>query len=336
MNPRESLERLRDLFRRDRAWATGLLSEWFTTYHADLYVHGVSFDVYVEKVRAIRRELGSAGRVLDVGAGFGVYACLLRILGIPEVVALDYHAEKARVGARLVRYLGLDGVRVLQGDATAFSFPAGTFDAAIALASLSHIREPERALREVARVLRPGGRVYVFEDNNSTYPGYWKAMSRVWEGAETGHYSADLPPERHQAGSNIELRRAMIRERFPELSPEALDYCARATRGLYGEQIFRAVEGYRAGGRIVNPRRHLVCHPVSGEFEEYPLNPVLVRRMLGQAGFASRLRSPLAGPYRGRRGALVWLASRVLTVWPALLSWTSPVYAVLGVTKQRR
>ena len=195
----EALARLRAVFRLDKAAVCSLLSEWFYTYHADIYIHGVPFELYVRKVAGIVRELGDATRVLDLAAGFGVYSCLLRILGIPQVVSLDYHWEKSRDAAVLSRHLGLDGVHVLKGDALAFPFRGERFDGALALACLSHIRAPEESLRNVARVLRPGGRVYVFEDNNSSYPGYEKHMTLQWEAAETGKYQEGLPPEKMQA-----------------------------------------------------------------------------------------------------------------------------------------
>ena len=124
-----ALERLREIFRRDKAAVCAQFSEWFYSYHADLFIHGIPFDVYIRKVQLIARSLEGAKRVLDVGAGFGVYACLLRILGTPNVVAMDYHAQKARDAARLVRHLGLDGVTVLPGVSFAPAFPQGTFDA---------------------------------------------------------------------------------------------------------------------------------------------------------------------------------------------------------------
>ena len=324
------LDRLREVFRWSRSEVASRLSEWFYTYHADLYVHGVPFEIYVRKAEAIRRALGETGRVLDVGAGFGVYACLLRILGAPRVVALDYHAEKARTARRLAELLQLDGVSILQGDALSFPFPAGSFDGALALASLSHIREPEQAIRNLATLLRPGGRLYVFEDNNSSHPGYAKNMSPIWEGAETGRYPDGVPSEKKIPESYLDLRKGMIRGRFPGLPAESVDRCARETRGLHGRRVFEAVEEHRAGREIVNPRMHLVCHPVSGEFEEYPLNPALVKGMLKDAGFEPRLRSPHTGPFRGRFRLLKRAAAGILSLCPALLPWTSPTFSVVA------
>lgn len=314
------LDRLRDLFARDKAYVVERLSEWFWSYHADLYRHGVSLDVYVEKVRAMRREFPSARRVLDVGAGFGVYAALLRIAGVPEVVALDYHAPKAAVARKLMIYLGLDGVRVLHGDATVLPFRSGSFDAAIALASLSHIRDPQRALRRVASCLRPGGRVYVFEDNNSTHPAYRRTMTPVWEGAETGRYD-HVPHEKQIPESYVDIRRRMIAGRFPEMPGERVDAFAKATRGYWGREMFAAIERGR-----VKPRR-VPCNPVNGEVEEFPFNPDLVMRLMRRAGFEPRLRSPLAGPFRS---PLKRAAARALHVCPALLRWASPIFAVTG------
>lgn len=326
----DALSRLRALFQLDKDAVRTLFSEWFYSYHADLYVHGVPFEVYVRKTAAIVRELNGAQRVLDLGAGFGVYACLLRILGVPQVVAMDYHAQKARDAAKLARHLRLDGLHVLQGDALTLPFRGRPFDAALTLACLSHIREPGEALRMLPGLLRPGGRVYVFEDNNSSFPGYKKEMSRVWEAAESGQYQEGLPSEKQHSESYLALRRELIRSRFPDLTSEALDHCARETRGLYGRKLIDAVQEYRNGSVIHNSRRHLVCHPVSGEYEEYPLNPGIVKRMLKDAGFKPRLRSPHEGPFRGRFRILKSIAAGLLRFCPGLLPWTSPTFAVVA------
>jgi hypothetical protein len=129
------------------------------------------------------------------------------------------------------------------------------------------------------------------------------------------------------------MRRDMIRDKFPDLSPEALDRCARQTRGLYGRAVLEAAEAHRRGEPIRNPRRHLVCHPVSGEFEEYPLNPGLVKRMLENAGFDPRLRSPHFGPFRGRFRALKALGAAAFRVCPTLLRWASPTFAVVATRR---
>ncbi len=330
MTASSPLDRLREVFCWSRGEVSSRLSEWFYTYHADLYVHDVPFEIYVRKAEAIRRALGEARCVLDVGAGFGVYACLLRVLGVSHVVALDYHAEKARTARRLAEYLQLDGLSILQGDVLSFPFPAGSFDGALTLASLSHIREPELAIRSLATLLRPGGRLYVFEDNNSSHPGYAKNMSPIWEGAETGRYADGVPSEKKIPESYLDLRRGMIRGRFPDLSPESVERCARDTRGLHGRRIFEAVEVHRAGREIVNPRRPLACHPVSGEFEEYPLNPALVKQMLRDAGFDAQLKSPHTGPFRGPFRILKGVAAGILSLCPALLPWTSPTFSVVA------
>ncbi len=324
-----ALTRLRDLFQEDKASVLTRYSEWFYSYHADLYVHRVPFDVYIRKVAGIVAALDQPSSVLDLAAGFGVYSCLLRILGVRRIVSMDYHWEKSKDATTLVRELGLDGVHVLQGDALTFPLKEGLFDGALTLACLSHIREPEAALRNVSRALRPGGKVYVFEDNNSTYPGYEKQMSVQWEAAESGNYDS-LPAEKRNTESYREIRRDMIRSAFPEMAAEAVDHCVRETRGLYGRGILEAADGYRKGTPIRNPRKHLVCHPASGEFEEYPLNPGLVKKMLREAGFDPSLRSPHFGPFRGRFRALKAVSAAILRVCPTLLRWASPTFAVVG------
>lgn len=101
--------------------------------------------------------------VLDAGAGFGRHAYELARRGA-NVVALDYAADevittRGTFGAMveageidLARYVG-----VLQGDATRLPFDDGAFDRVITSEVLEHIQDDVSAIRELVRVLRPGG-----------------------------------------------------------------------------------------------------------------------------------------------------------------------------------
>jgi hypothetical protein len=159
-------------------------------------------------------------------------------------------------------------------------------------------------------------------------------MSKQWEAAETGQYD-QMRDEKKRSESFVAIRRELIRAHLPRMSPEALDHCAKETRGLYGKAILDAAEAYDRGVPIRNPRRHLVCHPVSGEFEEYPLNPPLVREMLANAGFETRLRSPHFGPFGGRLALLKALAAAAFRACPVLLRWASPTFAVIATLPPR-
>lgn len=91
-------------------------------------------------------------RVLDIACGPGYASAAARGRGA-EVVAVDFAAamlELARVNGP-----GLDA-RV--GDAEELPFEDGSFDAAVMNFGLLHLGRPEEALREMHRVVRPGGR----------------------------------------------------------------------------------------------------------------------------------------------------------------------------------
>lgn len=65
-----------------------------------------------------------------------------------------------------------ESVDVRVGDATALDLPDASFDAAFAFDVLHHVPDWRRALAEVRRVLRPGGRVY-FEEMSRAALGRW-------------------------------------------------------------------------------------------------------------------------------------------------------------------
>ena len=93
--------------------------------------------------------LPAGARVLDAGAGEGQYA--------GRFVSQRYTGVDLGVGDAGWNYAGLDAV----ADLLALPFIDGTFDAALNVVTLEHVREPARVIEELFRVLRPGGRLLI-------------------------------------------------------------------------------------------------------------------------------------------------------------------------------
>ena len=113
--------------------------------------------------RATRQALWlSAGeRVLDVAAGTAVSTAELAVAGV-DAVACDFslgmlHAGRGRPVPRAA------------GDALALPFRDGAFDAVTISFGLRNVADPDAALRELARVTRPGGRLAVCEFSRPTW-----------------------------------------------------------------------------------------------------------------------------------------------------------------------
>ena len=88
--------------------------------------------------------------VLDVGTSAGTNLRLLRELGFADVTGLDFSDEAIRFCAEK----GLGNVR--RGDITQMPFPDESFALVLATDIIEHVDDDVRALREIARVLRPG------------------------------------------------------------------------------------------------------------------------------------------------------------------------------------
>jgi demethylmenaquinone methyltransferase / 2-methoxy-6-polyprenyl-1,4-benzoquinol methylase len=124
-----------------------------------------------------RIEAGPAHTVLDVATGTGAVAIeLVRRTGC-SVVGLDQSAEMLAEARRRVAATGLAGrIELVEGTADALPFDDGSFDALTFTYLLRYVDDPATTLRELARVVRPGGSIASLEFDVPS--GIWRA---AWE-----------------------------------------------------------------------------------------------------------------------------------------------------------
>ena len=118
-----------------------------------------------ERVRRLLGPFTGHEVALDAGSGTGSFAFALAPY-VGEVVAVDARADYLDAG----RGIAPENVRFDEGDATALPFGYATFDIAGCLRVLHHVRRPELAVSELARVTRPGGRVLIADQLGSVDP----------------------------------------------------------------------------------------------------------------------------------------------------------------------
>jgi SAM-dependent methyltransferase len=130
---------------------------------------------------AALREVEPA-RVLEIGPGPGEFAARVRDEVGAEVVAVD-------VSPRLVELVRARGIEAHVGDAQRLPFPPASFAAAVANWVLYHLTELDRALAELTRVLKPGGRLVAATNAADHLVELWSLVGRdetLSFGAENG------------------------------------------------------------------------------------------------------------------------------------------------------
>ncbi len=113
-------------------------------------------------------------RVLEIGPGAGGHSALFARHGA-AVKAIDITQARARATAKKFKILDTGDCMAMQGNAESLPFDDGTFDIVYSNGVLHHTNDTEKAIDEVFRVLKPGGRAVIMLYCKSSWH-YWINM----------------------------------------------------------------------------------------------------------------------------------------------------------------
>jgi SAM-dependent methyltransferase len=145
------------------------------------------------KVRHLRPLLPLSGNAIEIGAGSGRLLIRLGRERPYRLFALDYAPYAIRAVRENFARARVAG-EALFGDARRLPFPSASFDLVLSGGLLEHFREPEPVVREMARVLRPGGLFYADIVPRKTSLYRWAERGRMAhdEHLAEGIFESDL------------------------------------------------------------------------------------------------------------------------------------------------
>jgi ubiquinone/menaquinone biosynthesis C-methylase UbiE len=148
----------------DKEQATREFVRWSDSYDRCILqwlIFGPSHRVLIRRIREVVGD--RPARILDVGCGTGLFASRMRaVLPQVEVCGVDLVAEMLNKGQYRWRS-HREHVLPIQGDSERLPFAAGTFDVVTCSNSFHHYSRQDRAIGEMARVLRTGGRLMIID-----------------------------------------------------------------------------------------------------------------------------------------------------------------------------
>ncbi len=144
-----------------------------------------------------RHGLREGLHIADICCGIGDFAMLLRKDFKPaRIVALDHSVPSLEYARKVADDFGVQDIEYTYGDASQMLFESDQFDFVTCRHSLQIFDRPDVLLRELYRICKPGGRVYITNEKNSHCLGEPRADSIQWTYNEVAklfaHFDMDV------------------------------------------------------------------------------------------------------------------------------------------------
>jgi ubiquinone/menaquinone biosynthesis C-methylase UbiE len=141
----------------------GLMAKWYANNTGEMMKE------YVDLARRIASELPTGSSVLEVAPGPGYFCIELAKFGRCTITGMDLSHTFVKMAAEKADEAGVQ-VNFIQGSASNMPIPAGTFDFLLCRAAFKNFADPVGALREMCRVLKPGGRGLIIDLKRNASP----------------------------------------------------------------------------------------------------------------------------------------------------------------------
>jgi ubiquinone/menaquinone biosynthesis C-methylase UbiE len=134
----------------------GMIARWYARNT------GRNLEEFRKEAQELAHHLPSGSDVLEVAPGPGFLAIELAKLGSYRIVGLDISKSFIRIATENASKAGVE-VTFREGNASAMPFEPGSFDFVYCRAAFKNFSEPVEALREMYRVLKPGGKAVIHD-----------------------------------------------------------------------------------------------------------------------------------------------------------------------------
>ena len=316
------------IFRKGKESSEKEFSPYFVRYHRRLFNEPDFLECVLKYVEWWSDVLNLAnGDILDVGCGFGIYTMMFSFFGAREVHGIDHNAEKIAIFKKILNSItpSFQNVIPALADGLKLNYDSGRFDAIFIKDVVSHVRDVRSFFDEMSRLLKPGGRILITDENNALEFIGKMERRRKWHAWEEG----GIKPEDVRGGEPVmtylEMRREDISTGFPEFDAvkmpglkiiplkksgrdEIIDVLAHMTKGLWGDGLIKGVREILATGELRTKPEFPYCNPRTGEMMEREFNPLSLAKELSRHGFETRVIPPrfyTRKPLRNAIGVLI-------------------------------
>jgi ubiquinone/menaquinone biosynthesis C-methylase UbiE len=141
----------------------GLTAKWYASNTGEMMKD------YVDLARRLSTEIPQGSAVLEVAPGPGYFSIALAKLGAYNITGLDLSHTMVQIASKKAAEAGVQ-IDFQQGSASNLPFPKDTFDFLLCRAAFKNFAQPVEALKEMSRVLKPGGRGLIIDLKRNASP----------------------------------------------------------------------------------------------------------------------------------------------------------------------
>ncbi len=137
----------------------GIIARWYTKNTVKMLAQ------FQSEAKRIAANLQAGDRVLELAPGPGYLAIELAKLGVFKITGIDISRTFVGIAATNAAQAGVC-IEFREGDAAALPFSEGSFELVVCRAAFKNFSDPLGAVREMHRVLRPGGKALIIDLRN--------------------------------------------------------------------------------------------------------------------------------------------------------------------------